>query len=44
MAIDGLEMLVGQGAVALRLWTEQEVPIATMRQALQQHLGLRIGT
>jgi shikimate dehydrogenase len=44
MAIDGLEMLVGQGAVALRLWTGQEVPIATMRRTLQQHLGLRIGT
>ncbi len=40
MAIDGLEMLVGQGAAALQIWTGQEVPIATMRRTLQQHLGL----
>lgn len=40
MAIDGLEMLVGQGAAALQIWTGQEVPIATMRRTLKQHLGL----
>jgi shikimate dehydrogenase len=39
-AIDGLEMLVQQGAAALQLWLQQPVPIDVMRQALQQHLGL----
>jgi shikimate dehydrogenase len=38
-AIDGLEMLIQQGAAALRLWTQQDVPVETMRRALQQHLG-----
>lgn len=37
---DGLEMLVQQGAEALRRWTQQEVPVGTMRAALQRHLGL----
>lgn len=32
--IDGLEMLVQQGAVALELWLQRPVPVATMRQAL----------
>jgi shikimate dehydrogenase len=36
--IDGSEMLVQQGAAALELWLQQPVPIAIMRQALQQHL------
>jgi shikimate dehydrogenase len=41
MAIDGLEMLVQQGAAALKIWTNQsEVPVDVMRQALRQHLGL----
>lgn len=40
IAIDGLEMLVGQGAAALGIWTEQEVPIETMRRTLRLHLGL----
>ncbi len=39
-AISGLEMLVRQGAIALELWTGQEVPVEVMRQRLQQHLGL----
>ncbi|WNZ47839.1 shikimate dehydrogenase [Leptolyngbya boryana CZ1] len=39
-AIDGLEMLVQQGAAALEIWTQQEVPVEVMRQALQNHLGL----
>lgn len=38
--IDGLEMLVQQGAVALQRWLQQPVPIEVMRQALQQHLEL----
>ncbi|PSN16766.1 shikimate dehydrogenase [filamentous cyanobacterium CCT1] len=32
--IDGLEMLVQQGAVALEIWLQQPAPVATMRQAL----------
>ncbi len=39
-AIDGLEMLVQQGASALEIWTSQSVPVDTMRRSLQQHLGL----
>ncbi|MGC9504294.1 shikimate dehydrogenase [Baaleninema sp.] len=39
-AIDGLEMLVRQGAIALEIWTGQEVPVDVMRQRLKQHLGL----
>ena len=40
-AIDGLEMLVQQGAAALKIWTgNSEVPVTTMRLALQKHLGL----
>lgn len=39
IAIDGLEMLVQQGASALRLWLHrQEVPVEVMRQAARQHL------
>lgn len=39
--IDGLEMLVQQGAAALKIWLQQEkVPVSEMRQALQNHLGL----
>ncbi|WOD37963.1 shikimate dehydrogenase [Nodosilinea sp. E11] len=34
VTLDGLEMLVQQGAVALELWLQQPVPVATMRQAL----------
>ena len=40
-AIDGLEMLVQQGAAALKIWTgNSEVPVTTMRLAVQRHLGL----
>lgn len=39
-AIDGLEMLVQQGAAALRIWLQREVPVAVMRSTLRQHLGL----
>lgn len=34
IAIDGLEMLVQQGAIALQIWLNQEVPVDIMRQAL----------
>jgi shikimate dehydrogenase len=38
-AIDGVEMLVRQGAVALELWLEQTAPVDVMRQALLDRLG-----
>ena len=38
-SIDGTEMLVQQGAAALRLWSGQaDVPVDVMREALLQHL------
>lgn len=37
-AIDGLEMLVQQGAAALELWLKQPVPVEVMRQALEAAL------
>lgn len=37
-AIDGLEMLVQQGAAALAIWLQQPVPVDIMRQALQNKL------
>ena len=40
VAIDGLEMLIQQGAAALKIWTQQSVPVETMRQALRHHLRL----
>jgi shikimate dehydrogenase len=40
IAIDGLEMLVRQGAAAFELWVGQVPPVATMRQALRERLGL----
>lgn len=38
IAIDGLEMLVQQGAAALELWLQRSVPVEVMRQALETHL------
>ncbi|MGB3535944.1 MAG: shikimate dehydrogenase [Microcoleaceae cyanobacterium] len=38
VTIDGLEMLVQQGATALQMWLKQPVPIEVMRQSLQQQL------
>ncbi len=40
VAIDGLEMLIQQGAAALQIWTQQSVPVDTMRQTLREYLGL----
>ena len=40
IAIDGLEMLVQQGAAALKIWLQQPAPVDIMRQALLQHLKL----
>jgi shikimate dehydrogenase len=39
--LDGLEMLVQQGAVALNLWLQQPVPVDVMRQALLDHFALK---
>ena len=36
-AIDGLEMLINQGAIALEWWLDQPVPIEVMRQQLMTH-------
>jgi len=42
IAINGLEMLVQQGASALRIWLDLEsVPVDIMRQTLRNHLGWR---
>jgi shikimate dehydrogenase len=41
IAIDGLEMLVQQGASALRRWLRQDVPVSTMRNTLQEHLAAK---
>lgn len=35
ITINGLEMLVQQGAAALQMWLQQPVPVDVMRQALQ---------
>ena len=34
VAIDGLEMLINQGAIALEFWLDQPVPIEIMRRSL----------
>jgi shikimate dehydrogenase len=36
--LDGLEMLVQQGAAALQLWLNQPVPVEVMRRSLLNHL------
>lgn len=38
MIIDGLDMLVYQGAAALEIWLQQPVPAEVMSQALRQYL------
>lgn len=39
--IDGVEMLVQQGAAALQLWLQQSVPVEVMRQSLHHYLAAR---
>ncbi len=39
VTIDGLEMLVQQGAAALEIWLGQPAPVEIMRQALLDHLA-----
>jgi len=38
--LDGLSMLVYQGAIGFRLWTGREAPAGVMKQALRQAMGL----
>jgi len=38
ITLDGLEMLVQQGAAALELWLQESVPVDVMRRSLRQHL------
>jgi shikimate dehydrogenase len=40
LAIDGLEMLVQQGAAALEVWTQRQAPVDVMREALAGHFQL----
>ena len=37
--IDGLAMLLYQGAAQFQIWTEQEAPLPAMRSALEEELG-----
>jgi shikimate dehydrogenase len=39
IAIDGLEMLIQQGAIAFELWLQPAAPSDIMRQALLEHLS-----
>ncbi|MCU0523959.1 MAG: shikimate dehydrogenase [Elainella sp. Prado103] len=41
LTLDGLEMLVQQGAAALSLWLQQPAPVEVMRQALLAYLDRR---
>ncbi len=38
ITIDGLEMLIYQGAAALKIWLNQPIPVDIMRQSLNQHI------
>jgi shikimate dehydrogenase len=38
--VDGLGMLVYQGAIGFKLWTGREAPVAAMHQALSKAFGL----
>ncbi|HVX60836.1 MAG TPA: shikimate dehydrogenase [Pirellulales bacterium] len=38
--LDGLGMIVNQGAIAFRLWTGIEPDVAVMREAVEEFLGL----
>ncbi len=38
--LDGLDMIVNQGAIAFRLWTSIEPDTAVMREAVEEFLGL----
>jgi shikimate dehydrogenase len=34
--LDGLGMLVGQGAIAFKMWTGVDAPVDVMRKALEE--------
>jgi shikimate dehydrogenase len=38
--LDGLGMLVYQGAIAFKLWTGHDAPVDVMKQALVREFGL----
>jgi shikimate dehydrogenase len=38
--LDGLGMLVAQGAIGFKMWTGYEAPVDVMRQALSEAFGL----
>ena len=38
--LDGLGMLVYQGAIAFKMWTGHDAPVAVMHQALAEAFGL----
>lgn len=38
--LDGLGMLVYQGAIGFKMWTGQDAPVAVMRQALADEFGV----
>lgn len=42
ITLDGLEMLVQQGAAALQLWLQQSVPVEVMRQSLLNNLDRKL--
>ena len=37
--LDGLGMLVGQGAIGLKMWTGRDAPVSVMREALEEVFG-----
>ncbi|NND71179.1 MAG: shikimate dehydrogenase [Rhodothermales bacterium] len=39
--LNGLEMLIWQAAASFKLWTNEEMPVDTVRQILQEHLAKR---
>lgn len=41
VTIDGLEMLVQQGAAALKIWLQESVPVDIMRKTLENYLSFR---
>lgn len=40
MAIDGLEMLIQQGAAALEIWLQKPIPVSVMRKSLTSSMDL----
>ncbi|MEZ4632313.1 MAG: shikimate dehydrogenase, partial [Deinococcales bacterium] len=38
--LDGLGMLVHQGAIAFKMWTEQDAPTEVMKAALRKTFGI----